>query len=699
MDSMVPDPPLQTPPPGSRHVLVRAVGGARGHRMDTRRVGDVTVVSLQGEISERFHGVEVGRRLRGEVLFDLAQVDRITSFGVREWLTMLRELYATRVVFARCSEPFMHQLSMIRSFAGNASIASFFAPYVCPACGTQFSALYDGVGDRAAVEHRAPVAVECPRCDAPATFDDDPALYLSVEHHLVRGLTPGLEVAVGQLDEFLAVPIRKAVVGHETWITLSTRLDESLRLHRALHGVEGTVVFDLSAVSAVTAQGGARFLERLSWLGTEVDTVRLVGCPWELLTAVLEARSAGTAPTGIEVASVQVSANCADGRSRRWVLVDLQSASNLLALRRGRSPRVAADWVDGTLDISDALPVLRQAADLVAPAVRAPAVDSLDPPPMRPVPRRGSGLPVEAFANSVSSMGSVPRRLAPGQPTNPRMANAFAGAVAVPSRRPSGMLVGALALVAGVLIGTAGLAGGMLLVALEGAPALHGPQLGVGAWEGAPAWVATRFERSLEGIDLVGTAAAGTIADGLRLAEQDMIDVFLGELASAVQLRGGFDLALPRPTELSPEGRTLAARLLRERVGAVPARVDGSVERSPWGVRVAARYALAEQEWSAATDYFSETAEFRGITVSRAFPTLAPRIGAEHELVVVGTRAWMRDARPGDVVVAVDDRPVRDLSQLQSELQAAWRRARSGEVVRVEILRGGQVRHVPFVKP
>ena len=127
-------------------------------------------------------------------------MERITSFGVREWLTMMRELYATQLTLARCSEPFMHQLGMIRSFSGSGRLASFFAPYLCPCCGTQFSALYDAVADRPAIEARLPVAADCPRCNSPAYFDDEPSLYLAIEPHLVDGMSSELAGALAHLD-------------------------------------------------------------------------------------------------------------------------------------------------------------------------------------------------------------------------------------------------------------------------------------------------------------------------------------------------------------------------------------------------------------------------------------------------------------------------------------------------------------------
>ena len=82
-------------------------------------------------------------------------------------------------------------------------------------------------------------------------------------------------------------------MGDETWITLSARMNGTLRLQRALQGVEGTVVIDLSAVSGANDEGMDRFLHALRSLGREVHALRLVGCPYGLVQRCVEATESG----------------------------------------------------------------------------------------------------------------------------------------------------------------------------------------------------------------------------------------------------------------------------------------------------------------------------------------------------------------------------------------------------------------------
>ncbi len=113
--------------------------GATGATIQTQLRGNITLLSISGRLTETFKGEALGRELRGTVAIDLAGIERITSFGVREWLAMLGATRDVRRLYLlRCSEAVVNQLSMIRKFSGNGQIISFFAPYLCGSCGEQF---------------------------------------------------------------------------------------------------------------------------------------------------------------------------------------------------------------------------------------------------------------------------------------------------------------------------------------------------------------------------------------------------------------------------------------------------------------------------------------------------------------------------------------------------------------------------------
>lgn len=141
----------------------------------------VTTVEFVGEIDENADFADLRRRLRGPVAFQLGEVRRINSCGVREWVNFVRDLpHVTELAFSHCSPAIVTQLNMIYNFRGRAKIRSFYAPYVCEACGREAEQLIDvptQVAPRG--ERLALPSFACPDCQAPMEFDDLPERYLS----------------------------------------------------------------------------------------------------------------------------------------------------------------------------------------------------------------------------------------------------------------------------------------------------------------------------------------------------------------------------------------------------------------------------------------------------------------------------------------------------------------------------------------
>src|SRR5690606_22472730 len=126
-------------------------------------------------------GLLVAKGIAGRVLFDLGGVQRVTSFGVREWLVMLGEVSqnASELYIARCTEPIVNQVSMIRRFFGDGRIVSFYGPYRCERCGNAFERLFDCDRDAQVLRTCDPPSSPCPRCGAEAVFDDDAESYFA----------------------------------------------------------------------------------------------------------------------------------------------------------------------------------------------------------------------------------------------------------------------------------------------------------------------------------------------------------------------------------------------------------------------------------------------------------------------------------------------------------------------------------------
>jgi hypothetical protein len=142
--------------------------------------GDVLV--LAGAIDEAavLHEL-ISRAESGRLALDLGSVTFINSLGVRDWIRMqaAAQKAGIAVELRRVAEPLVHQLNMIIATRGNATVASFFAPYACDACGREDSLLIDAGMHAAGLARMEPPPMTCPECGAPMAFNDFPERYFS----------------------------------------------------------------------------------------------------------------------------------------------------------------------------------------------------------------------------------------------------------------------------------------------------------------------------------------------------------------------------------------------------------------------------------------------------------------------------------------------------------------------------------------
>lgn len=101
----------------------------------TGRGGDRTSVLLYGEITEAVSFGEL-TQLRGRVVFDLAGVRRINSFGVRELLSFFDGLHRNggQLEAERCSTAIVTQLNMLPEFTRRLRVRSILVPMECEKC-------------------------------------------------------------------------------------------------------------------------------------------------------------------------------------------------------------------------------------------------------------------------------------------------------------------------------------------------------------------------------------------------------------------------------------------------------------------------------------------------------------------------------------------------------------------------------------
>lgn len=386
-----------------------------------QRHGDVTLVRFRGRLNEGFDGEAVGRQLRGTVVFDLEEVERITSFGIRSWLEMLDECRSKvdALYFARCPEPFVNQVTMIRGVLGSGRVVSFYAPYLCPTTQEPMPVLLHGSAGMRAVRDKRLPAVRCPSGEA-AVFDEDPAIYLDFADEFepnppesVLGLIGEAQTAVRERD------VEKLVERDRTVFSIHRELDGDLPWRRLLSGLEGRVVLDCATVPSATPAGVQAMVRVIARQASELGRLELRSAPPLLHQALLASRP--LAPL-VHLNTLRVPCACtACGIERR---ADVREAEAHVALAPGGILSDTCRVCNGPLALGEeGRAALAYLAD--SPPAKAPASHQI-PRPGRP------------------THGTAPALPATGQ-------------TKTPARRTGGCLarILGLAMLAGLLIGAA----------------------------------------------------------------------------------------------------------------------------------------------------------------------------------------------------------------------------------------------------
>ena len=143
-------------------------------------------VKLAGVLDEDNHLANLMGMVSGQALIDLGDIETINSCGARDWVNWIAQLEARgiRPVLVECSPAVVAQLNLVRNFAGNAVVKSFYVPYHCPQCDEQKVALAE-VAELGPPPHEPP-SFRCDECETLMDFDDVPEAYfgfLSERHH------------------------------------------------------------------------------------------------------------------------------------------------------------------------------------------------------------------------------------------------------------------------------------------------------------------------------------------------------------------------------------------------------------------------------------------------------------------------------------------------------------------------------------
>ena len=147
--------------------------------MTTQRQGGLVYLRLTGVIDEDNRLDRLGEQLEGAtaVAIDTAQVTRINSCGVRDWVNWLAALErrGLQVVLVSCSVHIVEQINMVHNFIGGGRIKSFFSPYYCEDCDRELLEYLE------VAEITDPLAIHppCPSCSQPTELDHLPEQFFA----------------------------------------------------------------------------------------------------------------------------------------------------------------------------------------------------------------------------------------------------------------------------------------------------------------------------------------------------------------------------------------------------------------------------------------------------------------------------------------------------------------------------------------
>lgn len=223
-----------------------------------------TLIVVSGPLDESFNPAAVVESAQGVVVFDLDQVNRISSFGVGRWVQALRGLPDSYYCFVRCRPAIVAQFNMISGFAGRGQLLSFYAPYVCTRCSTPAELLIDV---RAQYQDLCALRLPdhpCAHCSAPTELDDLEETYLA---YVAGAVEPTPPPTVDQIlrpqPPASRFRVEVEVENGVTAIWLRGHLEHKAALRRLSLELQGQVVVLLQHLEDATPDGLAALQQML----------------------------------------------------------------------------------------------------------------------------------------------------------------------------------------------------------------------------------------------------------------------------------------------------------------------------------------------------------------------------------------------------------------------------------------------------
>ncbi|MBK7861051.1 MAG: serine/threonine protein kinase [Archangiaceae bacterium] len=360
-------------------------------------------MQLSGVIDDTLDTLHLVEGSEGVVAIDLEGVTRITSFGVRAWVSALSMLQPSYLGFINCHPSIVTQFNMVSGFGGHGQLVSFYLPYVCGGCRLSFEKLCDvRKSHRELFALEAPAAA-CPRCGGEGVFDDLPESYFAyVAAAPLPQSPPAFDalLAGARPDVNATLKVHKEFNGRFTALRLAGHLDGRDPMKRVIDDTEGPVFVSLGCVTRHTPEGLDRVVELVRRAPAEVV---LGDVPLELVQRV--ASDATLLASGrVSLWSVRAALSC-EAHGEMFVSVEARLLGKS-APAHGACPSCgrpsALRWSEVQLAAAAKLPVAER-TDALDALLKRPA----DARPEKPQPSRfGPGALVMGAYQQVRALGA-----------------------------------------------------------------------------------------------------------------------------------------------------------------------------------------------------------------------------------------------------------------------------------------------------
>ncbi len=265
----------------------------RDAKLQVQRIeqGDITYLKLEGTIDETFDGKSLSKGLKSNLIVSLANIRRITSFGIRNWVTFVTQVSSIcpNIYYVECSPRIVDQFNMVSNFGGRGLIFSFYAPFRCETCSSEHLKLFTLDTDYEAIHSFQLEGGTCPSDKGQLFFDDDPEAYLSylsiqprfeLEPDVAGFLAKRTQTPVS--DGMRKIKISKKIHDRYTFIYLSGDIGDDLPIPKIADGLEGNIVFDLARVGLVSENGFHLWSQLMSTIAPYTERVLIVRLPMSM---------------------------------------------------------------------------------------------------------------------------------------------------------------------------------------------------------------------------------------------------------------------------------------------------------------------------------------------------------------------------------------------------------------------------------